>query len=63
MNQNEGRSRSRQLEIRFDGDEVWDRLPPPVGRQCQGLLTQLLVAAVRQETASSQGGDGHERQD
>ena len=57
------RSRGRQLEFRFDGDEVWERLPLSIGRQCQALLTQLLVAVIRQENASSHGGDGHERQD
>ena len=63
MDKNGVRSRPRQLEFRFEGDEVWDRLPPSTGRQCQALLTQLLAAVIRQENASPREGTGHERQD
>lgn len=63
MNKNVVLSRPRQLEFRFDGDEVWERLPQSIGRQCESLLTQLLVAVIRQENASFPEDNNHERQD
>lgn len=57
------RSSGRQLEFRFEGDEVWRCLPQPIGWQCQSLLTQLLVTVIRLESASLQEGNSHERQD
>jgi hypothetical protein len=63
MNKNVSLSKPRQLQLRFEGDEVWERLPPWVGQQCQTLLTQLLVAVLRQEVESFQEANNHERQD
>ena len=63
MNKIVVRPSGRQLEFRFEGDEVWERLPLSISRQCQAFLTQLLVAVIRQENASFQEGNDHERQD
>jgi hypothetical protein len=63
MNKNVPLSLPHQMQFRFEGDEVWERLPRSISRECQGLLTQLLVAVLRQQDASFQEANAHERQD
>ena len=49
MSKNLSPSRTRQLQLRFESDDVWTSLPPGTRQACQALLAQLLVAVVRQE--------------
>jgi hypothetical protein len=63
MNKNNSLFRPRQLQFRFEGEDLWELLLRSVGPQCQALLTQLLVAVVCQENASLQEALDHERQD
>jgi hypothetical protein len=63
MSKNLSLSRPRQLQLRFEGDEVWTKLPPGTRQQCQALLAQLLAAVVCQERELSKEANDHERQD
>jgi hypothetical protein len=63
MSKNLSLRRSRQLQLRFEGDEVWTKLPPGTRQVCQMLLAQLLAAVVCQERELAKEANDHERQD
>ena len=63
MSKNLSLPRSRQRQLRFDGDEVWTKLPPAGRQQCQTLLAQLLAAVVSGEREHAKDANDHERQD
>ena len=52
----------RQLQLKFEEDDVWERLPASVRCKCQALVTQLLIQVMRQETEQTRE-PGNERQD
>jgi hypothetical protein len=45
------------MEFCFEGDEVWQQLPPATGQECVALLAQLLSAVVRQESQAQEVKD------
>lgn len=63
MSKNLSPSRPRQLQFRFEDDEVWTKLPPGTRQACQALLAQLLAAVVCQERELAKEANDHERQD
>jgi len=63
MSKNLSLPRPRQRQLRFEGDEVWTKLPPGTRQACQSLLAQLLAAVVPQERELAKETNDHERQD
>ena len=63
MNKNVLLVAPRQLQLRFEQDDVWQRLLPSSRDQCQALVAQLIADIIRNKIEQSKEFNEDERQD
>jgi hypothetical protein len=46
---NKGNPVTRQRNLRFEGDELWTKLPESVQEQCRSLWKELLASVLKKD--------------